>query len=124
VKSIESPWVENRDDECGDRSDRGCGQRPDGLRRLDLMGSSTSQRYLVPYTAGATLADSLRAQCGQDVQVENMAMTGYAGEVRMGLGQPPVGRAIADQVVASAPALRGCASTRVSTRSPGAGVSP
>jgi hypothetical protein len=83
VKSIEGPWVTNRYNACGYRTDQDCGPRPTGVRRVDLMGSSTSQGYLIPYesTIGATIERSLTAQCHQQVQLENLGMIGYQGEL-------------------------------------------
>ena len=82
-KALEGPWVENRYNACGYRTDQGCGSRQPGVRRVDLMGSSTSQGYLVPYegTVAGSLGASLAKQCRQDVQVENMGLVGYQGEV-------------------------------------------
>ena len=82
-KALEGPWVENRYNACGYRTDQDCGPRKPGVRRVDLMVSSTSQGYLVPYdgTVAGSLAASLAKQCRQDVQVENMGLVGYQGKV-------------------------------------------
>lgn len=83
VKSMEGPWVDNRYNECGYRTDQRCGPREAGVRRVNLMGSSTAQGYFIPYeqSVAGSLASTLRAQCGAEVQVENMGMIGYQGEV-------------------------------------------
>ncbi len=83
VKSMEGPWVTNRYNACGYRTDQGCGPRQEGVRRVNLMGSSTAQGYLTSYetSIGNTLANSLGRQCRQAVEVQNMGMIGYQGEV-------------------------------------------
>ncbi len=83
VKSMEGPWVTNSYNECGYRTDQSCAPRQPGVLRVDLMGSSVAQGYLVPYqgTVGANLQASLTQQCHGPVQVENMAMIGYQGDV-------------------------------------------
>ena len=83
VKSMEGPWVTNRYNACGYRTDQACGHREEGVRRVDLMGSSTAQGYLVPleHTIGASMASALSMQCRAEVQVENMGGVGYDGEV-------------------------------------------
>ncbi len=83
VKSMEGPWVVNDYNECGYRTDQSCAPRPPGVRRVDLMGSSVAQGYLVPYqgTIGANLQATLTQQCHGPVQVENMGMIGYQGDI-------------------------------------------
>ncbi len=83
VKSMEGPWVTNRYNACGYRTDGGCGPRAPGVRRVDLLGSSTAQGYLIPYegTVAASLARDLARQCRAAVELENMGMIGYQGEV-------------------------------------------
>ena len=83
VKSTEGPWVTYSYNECGYRTDQGCGPRPAGVRRIDLMGSSVAQGYFVPYegSIGATLQSNLSQRCHAPVQVENMASLGYEGDI-------------------------------------------
>ncbi len=83
VKAMEGPWVTNRYNACGYRTDQDCGPRQAGVRRVDLMGSSTAQGFLIPYegTVAANLGSALSAHCHADVQLENMGMIGYQGEV-------------------------------------------
>ena len=83
VKAMEGPWVTNRYNACGYRTDQDCGPRQAGIRRINLMGSSTAQGYLIPYegTVAANLGGALSAHCHADVQMENMGMIGYQGEV-------------------------------------------
>jgi hypothetical protein len=82
-KAMEGPWVTNNYNSCGYRTDQGCGVRPNDVLRIDLMGSSTAEGYLIPYehTVGATLQSDLHRACSRTVQVENMGMIGYQGDI-------------------------------------------
>jgi hypothetical protein len=82
-KAMEGPWVTNNYNACGYRTDQRCGARPGNVLRVDLMGSSTAEGYLIPYehTVGATLEGNLTRACGRTVQVENMGMIGYQGDI-------------------------------------------
>jgi hypothetical protein len=83
AKAMEGPWVSNHYNACGYRTDQDCGVRKEGVLRVNLMGSSTAEGYLIPYesTVGATLEGSLSHQCDVPVQVENMGMIGYQGDI-------------------------------------------
>ncbi len=83
MKSAEGPIVYNRYNACGYRSDQPCGDRPAGTLRLAFTGSSVAQGYLVPYedTVSTTLEKNLSDDCHAPVQVENMSMVNYQGEV-------------------------------------------
>jgi hypothetical protein len=83
IQSAESPVVINRYNACGYRTDQPCGPRGAATLRLDFMGSSVAQGFLVPYesTISTTLEKALADRCHRPVQVENMAMPGYQGEI-------------------------------------------
>ena len=74
TKSPESPWVENRYNDCGYRSVTSCKPPPAGTVRIAVIGSSTSWGYHVPYgqTWFARTGVALTAACNRPVDVQNL----------------------------------------------------
>ncbi len=74
IKSFESPWVINRYNACGYRTDAPCGPAPAGVRRVVLLGSSVAQGYLVPQrdTFATRTAEALTRRCGAPVEVQDL----------------------------------------------------
>jgi hypothetical protein len=81
VKTAEGPWVVNRYNDCGYRSDRSCGPVPAGTRRIALIGASLAQGWLIPeaQTTGATLAAALARACGAPVDMQNLGSIEHTG---------------------------------------------
>ncbi|HEY3919325.1 MAG TPA: SGNH/GDSL hydrolase family protein [Stellaceae bacterium] len=74
MKTPEGPWYVASYNACGYRSDAPCGPIPPGTRRVALLGTSTSEGYLVEYpnTMGAQIETDLTRLCGAPVQVQNL----------------------------------------------------
>ncbi len=74
IKSFESPWVVNRYNACGYRTDAPCGPAPAGVRRLALLGSSVAQGYLVQQadTFATRTAEALTQRCSAPVEVQDL----------------------------------------------------
>lgn len=79
TKAAEGPWVTNRYNECGYRTEQSCAPTPDGVRRVAVVGSSISAGYLVPYDSSiVTLtAERLRRECDAPVEFQNLGGIGY-----------------------------------------------
>jgi hypothetical protein len=74
MKTPEGPWYIASYNNCGYRSATPCGPLAAGSRRIALLGSSTSEGYLVEYTdtIAARLAADLTRTCGAPVDVQNL----------------------------------------------------
>ena len=78
-KAAEGPWVQNRYNECGYRTDESCGPKPANAIRVAVVGSSIAQGYLVPYadTFATRAANLLTQSCHKPVEFQNLAGIGY-----------------------------------------------
>ena len=76
VKLAEGPWVEYAYNNCGYRSEAGCGPKPAGSLRVAVLGSSISRGFWVSYqqSFAGRLEHTLHDECGRDVEFENLAL--------------------------------------------------
>jgi len=74
VKAAEGPWVVNRFNACGLRSNAPCGQLPAGATRIVLLGSSASFAAYVEEEQGfsSVAAVTLERHYGKPIEVQNM----------------------------------------------------
>jgi hypothetical protein len=82
MKTPEGPWYTSAYNSCGYRSTAPCGPKPVGSHRIALIGSSTSEGYLVEYqdTIGARVGMDLTRMCRAPVEVQNLGGPGYIGD--------------------------------------------
>jgi hypothetical protein len=78
-KYAESPWIENRYNECGYRTKESCGLKPTGAVRAAVLGSSIAAGYMVPYedSFSALSAETLTNTCHRPVEFQNLGGVGY-----------------------------------------------
>ena len=79
TKAAEGPWVTNRYNECGYRTEQSCGPVASGVRRVAVVGSSISAGYLVPYDTSIVklTAERLQGKCDAPVEFQNLGGIGY-----------------------------------------------
>jgi hypothetical protein len=78
-KLAESPWIENRYNDCGYRTKESCGPKPTGAVRGAVLGSSIAAGYMVPYddSFSALTAENLTKACHRPVEFQNLGGVGY-----------------------------------------------
>lgn len=74
LKNAEGEWTVMQYNKCGYRTPQDCGPKPDGTRRIVLMGTSVAEGLFVSSEEhfSTRLAKSLSAKCGGPVEVQNM----------------------------------------------------
>jgi hypothetical protein len=74
VKAAEGPWIVDHFNDCGYRSNQSCKSKPAGTTRIALIGSSTSEGYLVAYNDAffTQTEKELTELCHRPVQVQNL----------------------------------------------------
>lgn len=82
MKTPEGPWYTSSYNSCGYRTQAPCGPKPAGSHRIALIGSSTSEGYLVEYqdTIAARVGMNLTRMCHAPVEVQNLGGPGYIGD--------------------------------------------
>jgi lysophospholipase L1-like esterase len=73
-KNPEGPLVEYRFNECGYRSTKPCGRKPDGMVRIVLMGASLTWGLHIPGNEvfGNRVEEALNQICTRPIEVQNM----------------------------------------------------
>ena len=73
-KNPEGPLVEYRFNECGYRSTKPCGHKPEGVTRVVLMGASLTWGLYIPNNElfGSRIEEALNRICTRPVEVQNM----------------------------------------------------
>jgi hypothetical protein len=76
MKAAEGPWVEDRWNECGNRSVNSCRVKVPGATRVVTIGSSTSWGDFVPFenTWFARTGAILGARCGHPIDVQSFGV--------------------------------------------------
>lgn len=85
-KNSEGPLVEYRFNECGYRSTKPCGPKPDGTVRVVLMGASLTWGLYIPVEElfGTRIEESLNRICPRPVEVQNMGgMVAFRDEYKL-----------------------------------------
>lgn len=79
IKAAESPWVEEKFNDCGYRTPEPCRVKQPNTLRVALMGSSMTEGYLIPYeeTFAARAAEALTRACRKRVEFQNMGVVGF-----------------------------------------------
>jgi hypothetical protein len=74
VKAAEGPWIVDHFNDCGYRGNQSCKSKPAGTTRIALIGSSTSEGYLVAYNDAFStrMEKQLTALCHRPVEVQNL----------------------------------------------------
>jgi hypothetical protein len=84
-KAIDGPWVENRFNDCGYRTDQSCKVTPATRLRVAVVGSSIARGHEVPYpeTFAARTSAALSRACGETVDFQNLG-THYEDILKLG----------------------------------------
>ncbi len=74
LKTAEGPWVVNKYNECGYRTNESCGTKPVGAFRIALIGASLAEGFYVNYNDifAVRMAKELSQKWGRPVEVQNL----------------------------------------------------